>query len=160
MNSDVVIQSLREIEDRNGVLTPEAVVKAAKPKDHPLHDRFEWDDRRAGQKHRLHQARQMIRVIYLPSRYKKTIHRLKVYTRAPGLPTHVQGYRRTAELRRQPDEARMALVAEMQRVTSIIERAKTMAIALGLAPKALDEIDGLITEFVRGVRNDDVRRAA
>ena len=33
-----------QIEDANGRLTPEAVVGAASDPDHPLHERFHWDD--------------------------------------------------------------------------------------------------------------------
>ena len=46
-----------------GVLTPEAVVKAARPKSSVLHSRFEWDDSDAAEKYRLWQARQLMRVV-------------------------------------------------------------------------------------------------
>lgn len=44
-------------------LTAELVVEAATPADHPLHNRFEWDDSVAGHKYRLHQATELIRSI-------------------------------------------------------------------------------------------------
>lgn len=61
-------QSLREelerIERENGGhLTPGIVVQAAKPKASPLHNQFEWDNRKAGEKYRLWQARKLIKII-------------------------------------------------------------------------------------------------
>ena len=46
-----------------GDLTPAAVVDAARPKGHPLHDRFEWNDRVAGEGYRRQQARELIRSV-------------------------------------------------------------------------------------------------
>lgn len=54
---------LLAIRSEHGRLTPEAVVQAASAEDHPLHDRFEWDDTTAAHKYRLNQARQLIRVV-------------------------------------------------------------------------------------------------
>ena len=54
---------LQHIYEQNGTLTPNLVVEAAKPKNHPLHDRFEWDDKVAGHQFRLVQAAKMIRSV-------------------------------------------------------------------------------------------------
>lgn len=54
---------LLAIRAEHGKLTPAVVVEAAGAEDHPLHDRFEWDDSVAGQKYRLIQARELIRVV-------------------------------------------------------------------------------------------------
>jgi hypothetical protein len=43
-----------------GKLTPEMVVDTARPKKHPLHARFEWDDKIAGEAHRRQQAHDLI----------------------------------------------------------------------------------------------------
>ena len=42
-------------------LTPQLVVNAARPADHPLHSRFEWDDAVAGEAWRREQAAELIR---------------------------------------------------------------------------------------------------
>lgn len=47
---------------KNGQLTPRIVVDEASQETSPLHSRFEWDDRIAGDKYRLTQAAQLIRV--------------------------------------------------------------------------------------------------
>jgi len=57
--AETIRRELTKIE-REGPLTPERIVKAAKPKRHPLHDMFEWDDRKCGQEYRLWQARKLV----------------------------------------------------------------------------------------------------
>lgn len=54
---------LLAIRAEHGKLTPALVVDAAAAEDHPLHDRFEWDDSTAAHKYRLVQARELIRVV-------------------------------------------------------------------------------------------------
>lgn len=61
-----LLDTLTEIRDDVESLTPEAVLEAATPKGHPLHDRFEWDNRIAGHQYRLAQAAQLLRVVRLP----------------------------------------------------------------------------------------------
>lgn len=50
---------------KHGDLTPEIVVDEARPKGAPLHDRFEWDNKIAGEKYRLVQAQQLIRSVQI-----------------------------------------------------------------------------------------------
>lgn len=45
-----------------GLLLPEVVVNAARPPSSPLHSYFTWDDSAAAEKHRLWEARQLLRV--------------------------------------------------------------------------------------------------
>jgi hypothetical protein len=58
--NDVVSYVLRDIEKRDGILTPHAVVDEAKDNSSPLHKYFEWDDNKAGSEYRLWQARKLI----------------------------------------------------------------------------------------------------
>ena len=58
-------EELKKIQGRSKVLKPSAVVEAAKAKDHPLHEKFEWDNSKAGEQWRLHQARQLIRSVVI-----------------------------------------------------------------------------------------------
>ena len=48
-----------------GLLSEEAVLTEAEKPDHPLHDRFTWDDSEAGRMWRLEEARQLIRSVYV-----------------------------------------------------------------------------------------------
>lgn len=54
---------LQSIYDKHGKLTPGIVVQEARAKNHPLHDRFEWDDKRAGDAWRRQQAHELIRSV-------------------------------------------------------------------------------------------------
>lgn len=54
---------LQSIYDARGELTPKAVVEVARNTNHPLHHRFEWDDRVAGERYRLVQASELIREV-------------------------------------------------------------------------------------------------
>lgn len=61
---DLVAQELRRLAaDNGGLLLPEAVVEAARPKTSPLHSKFTWDDNQAAQAYRIWQARQLIRIV-------------------------------------------------------------------------------------------------
>jgi len=57
----VVGKELERLEKKYGKLTKEIVVKEAKQKTNPLHNEFEWDDKKAAYEHRLSQARYIIR---------------------------------------------------------------------------------------------------
>lgn len=64
----VVVEELNKIAEKHrGVLHPEDVIKEAKPKNSPLHNKFDWDNTSAAHQYRLWQARELIRVsvIYL-----------------------------------------------------------------------------------------------
>jgi len=60
---EIVAGELAKIESKHGSLKPAAVVASARPKRSPLHACFEWDDARAAEQHRLHQARILIAVV-------------------------------------------------------------------------------------------------
>lgn len=56
-------EDLMAVRAAAGVLTPAAVVDAARPKSHPLHHRFEWDNREAAEAYRRQQAADLIRSV-------------------------------------------------------------------------------------------------
>lgn len=60
---------LQSIYDEHGELTPALVVSQARLADHPLHDRFDWDDSSAAEKYRQVQAGELIRSVRV--RYKE-----------------------------------------------------------------------------------------
>lgn len=51
------------IKDNDGVLIPATLVRAARPKRSPIHDCFEWDDKKAAGKYRETQASYLIRSV-------------------------------------------------------------------------------------------------
>jgi type II secretory pathway component PulL len=60
VDANVAGAELEKIEQEHGEVTQQAVVDAARPKKSVLHDLFEWDDKIAGEKWRLNQARCLI----------------------------------------------------------------------------------------------------
>lgn len=59
--------------EASGGLTPQRLVDASRPKDAPLHDEFEWNDRKAAEKYREHQAGHIIRCLVIaPEEPKET----------------------------------------------------------------------------------------
>lgn len=59
-----IMKALKSLEAlHNGMLTPYDVVEAAKNPKSPLHNSFEWDNQRAGEKYRLMQARIMLTTV-------------------------------------------------------------------------------------------------
>lgn len=54
---------LLAIREKRQALTPQIVVDEARPEDHPLHHRFEWDDAIAGEAYRRVQAAELIRSV-------------------------------------------------------------------------------------------------
>lgn len=145
---DAVKAALDEIEKANfGRLTPDAVVEAAKRKDSPLHEFFEWDVKKAANEYWTQQARDLITsvrvVIVTETRRISSV----AYVRDPAAASDEQGYVSVSKLRADPDLARTAIVAEFARVASLLERARALAIVL----EAEDRVQGLIDE-VTGVR--------
>ncbi|QSL99764.1 hypothetical protein SEA_ODAY_20 [Gordonia phage ODay] len=70
--------ALTSIYKDRGELTPQVVVEEARPDDHPLHNRFEWDNELAGDAYRRVQAQELIRSVKIvftetPEGEKKTI---------------------------------------------------------------------------------------
>jgi hypothetical protein len=61
MNVPTTRQLLEDIYHDRGRLTPADVVDVAQSEDHPLHDRFTWDDGEAAEKWRLEEASHLIR---------------------------------------------------------------------------------------------------
>ena len=77
----------------HGVVTPATVLETATPEDDPLHNRFEWDDEVAGEKHRLRQAHDLIRSVRVV--YKRDRHgprSLRAYVPMPQVNTYQPSY--------------------------------------------------------------------
>jgi hypothetical protein len=59
-----VTEELEKIEAEHKAVSVDLVLRAARRKGSPLHDRFEWDDTVAAQRYREQQAAQLIRAWY------------------------------------------------------------------------------------------------
>jgi len=79
---DQVKQELEEIRnEQNGILRPPDVVEKARDKDTALHAHFTWNDKAAGYKWRLHEARVLIQRVKMVNPNKEDEQAAKVSTR-------------------------------------------------------------------------------
>lgn len=59
--------------EADGNLNAQALVDVSRPEDAPLHGAFEWDDARAGEEWRRHQARNIINAIVIREEEKEPV---------------------------------------------------------------------------------------
>lgn len=143
------IAALTEIETTNGELTPEGLVEAATPPEHPLHDYFEWDDAKAGAKYRIDQARTLIRSVKVLTEVADLQIKSVYYLHDPSLKGGEQGYVPMLRLKTTDEVRREALSAEVGRARSALFRAHQIAQALEL-PDEAKKIAGLLSEIETG----------
>lgn len=129
---DLVKQALQALADRNdGLLTPDAVVAAARPRDSALHGFFTWDNRAAADAHRLNEARTLIRSVRVDIKVDRVIVATPYFVRDPTL-APAQGYRSLGRLQTDSELARETVIAEMKRASGSLARAKAIAVVLGM----------------------------
>lgn len=139
--NSVVKAAVEAVTSGAGVVTPEALVAAAADPLHPLHDLFEWRDDIAGHKHRLDQARTLIRSITYTIRTEDNKRITSVaYVHRPG--DTEQGYIPLRAVERDKQQAEAVVMAELRRVEAALSRARVVAAALGLT----DDLDELLAD--------------
>ena len=110
IRDEVVIKAIEVLKDDDDMISPEAVVAAARPKNSPLHEYFDWEDSEAARCWRLHQARNLIRVCIrieeLPNDEKQEI---QVFVSLPEDRNDEGGYRVMTDVLND-DERREALL--------------------------------------------------
>lgn len=73
--------ALQSVYTQHSALTPTILVKVASDPQHPLHERFEWDDTIAAHEYRLVQARELIRmaVVRIPNELTDGTTRIRAF---------------------------------------------------------------------------------
>ncbi len=132
---------LASIEKNDGTITPDAVVEAAKPKDHPLHSYFEWKNTTAGHLYRVEQARALIARVRMRVDTNVREIRAPLYVRDPDKPTKEQGYVSLPKLVTDAERAGRAMMQEVLYARAALNRARNIADALGLA----DDVEALLS---------------
>lgn len=107
---------LQSIYTARGELTPKIVVDEATNANHPLHHRFEWDNRIAGQKYREVQAAELIREVKIvysaPSGEERSVRAFTSVRLGQDSPS--QAYKPTDEVM-EDEFLRTLVLAECQR---------------------------------------------
>jgi hypothetical protein len=148
MGNAEVIARLKWLQDERGGLDPRAVVEDAKNPESPLHTYFEWDTEKAAESYWLIQARSLIRSVRLVVSEEKISLSTIAYVRDPEKGRNETGYVSTTYIRTDKEKARQALMQELSRAESAVERAYNVADSLGLA----DEVSFLLAQ-IRGIRS-------
>ena len=146
-HSPEVEKALQEIYDRDGQLTPDAVISAAQDPDSPLHGHFDWDVESAAMNHWRHVARRLITSVKLDIRTETYTLKSVAYTRDPDKEGKDQGYTSVVSLRDDKDRARRSVMAELRRADAAMNRAYDLAFALGLQSEIeaiRSKIDGIL----------------
>lgn len=149
--SEETRQALEEIATKhNGVLKAEDVVMAAAAPEHPLHDRFEWDDAKAGHAYRVEQARGIIRRVRMDYQIEERKIRSVVYVSNPENKTHEAGYLPVTRGLTDRELAISITAQEFGRALAALERARKVASVLQLdAP--IEDIEARLRDLARAV---------
>lgn len=117
-------QCLEILARRNGWrLTPKIIIDDARSPDSPLHSEFTWDNEIAGEKHRLTEARELIRSVKLKVTVDSRMIHIPKYVRDPRVPAHTQGYVPLDRARTMQEVALEIRRQEIERACSMIVRA-------------------------------------
>jgi hypothetical protein len=158
-NKKIRLAAIKALENERGRVTAEDLVDAARDRDHPLHEEFDWSDTEAANKWRVHQARQILSSVRVVHQIKDQRLTSVVYVRDPEAAAERRpGYVEVATLRTEPQNAREALAAEIAKAQALLERVKELAAALDLTEEFEQSLASAMT-FVgrmrRGISLDE-----
>lgn len=157
-NNEVLAELLklkRTDEEGHPILLAEDVVKAARRESHPLHPRFEWDDRKAANEHRLYQARHLIASVYV-ERTTASGEEIQVQAFAHVREDRGGGYR-PVEIIAQVESMRDAFLRDMEDdIRAMRARTQRFQAAIENADEIVAAIDGL-EGAVKGAKAQPVR---
>lgn len=137
--------------------TPDDIVAAATPENHPLHDDFEWNDGAAAHAWRLNQARSIIRTVTIQSIIRGRTVESVVYVRNPSA-GRAQGYINVRTIEPKSREAMRVIEMCVQRIRAHIATARGVAAILDLESELEVMLEALII-LERKARGIALRKA-
>lgn len=124
--SKSVVEVVRSLESRDGVLTPVAVVDEARNPDSPLHGRFEWDDGVAAEQYRLSQAEVLIRRVRIVlHKQDKSLVSANRYVSVGMANTEAREYRAVTRLKK--GQVTRLMQDELARILGNVRRTRELA---------------------------------
>lgn len=118
--------------DKDGDVAADALWQAARSPNHPLHDRYPWDERTAAIEHWRAISRKLIASCRVDIVVRDVTYSVPRYVRDPDKPADEQGYVAVERLRTDAKRASAALDAELRRIELACERAAALAGAFNL----------------------------
>ena len=129
--------------ENGGMLTPQSVVEYARNNpDTILYECFEWDDVSAAEKHRIEQARTLIRGVKVVIKTEVKEFNSVGYVRDPRKPSRESGYVPIKRVRSK-EMKRNVLLNEFERAAGAIRRARQIAEVFGLE----EQMDDLLASI-------------
>lgn len=139
LTNEQVRAVLDEIAARNGgVLLAEHVLRDAQDARHPLHDRFEWRDDVAAHRHRLDQARGLIRSVRVEVSVEERTVSAVYFVEHPGKRAGDPGYIALPKVQTDQEMAQALVAQELARAAASLERALEISAALGVRDSLTD----------------------
>lgn len=130
--AEIAARVIKDLEQRFGVVRPSTLVREAAKPTHPLHDQFEWDDKKAGHQYRINQARQLIASVKVVMTFSHMKIDGRAYYRDPSLSSGEQGYVSVVKLRTEKERAEQSLRMAMDRVKVSVNSARELAHSLDM----------------------------
>lgn len=138
---EAIATRLHQLEDEHEMLTADVVVQAARDPEDILHAEFEWDDSVAAERHRMSQARQLIR------RVRLEVTTLNIKIAAPhyvAVTSPRPGYMALGRIKTEADLSRATIRGEIRRCIAAVERARAVADVLDLRDQMEDVLSRLL----------------
>jgi len=139
-----VRSELSRLSKQNKLTAAYTVAVASNPKS-ALHACFEWDDKIAGVKYRLEQARELISSFEITVRVEHRNVEVQEFVHHPHKSKTGGGYVGTVELRDQPDAARDFVQGQLQIAEAYVRKAADFATVLKVEGETRDLADRLRT---------------
>jgi hypothetical protein len=133
--------AVKALENKRGQIKPRQIVEAARNKQSPLHELFDWDVAASAEKWWLHRARVILGAVTIQVSTKEFTYKTSAYmvdTTVEG-----QGYRSVAALKTDSESARESLIYTLEMAAGHLRRSLDLAAPLGLS----QEIDHLLHEI-------------
>jgi hypothetical protein len=149
----VQIGALKELEERDGTLRPEAIVEAAKGNNHPLHNEFPWNDKEAAQLHRIQIARRIIgayRVVIQVTDAAYTV-QARGYVHDPTAEPDEARYISADAIRPESKKAKAVLLTEARRAASIIDNIIGLSEKWTIDNRRLRTAKRDVSSFIKGL---------
>jgi len=132
---------------KHGNITPDIIIEDAKNPKSVLHDCFEWDLKKAAMEAWRETARRLIRSVTINITMESHSVAVPRYVRSPEVASNVQSYSDTAILKSDREMAIEAMIYEIDRLETIVDRVRRIAIALNLT----DEVS-IISKNIASIR--------
>ena len=136
LKDEQIIKTILNCKNGDGLIKPTLVVREAEHKTSPLHDYFEWDDKKGARKYRLMRARGLIRlVVVYDERTRRNVPMLHHINVVDDKETIHQGYV-TLNVIKQNEDYRAQI---MRNITKTIRHWQTIEEAIGEVKKMIVE---------------------